>query len=192
MANLRMPTSLLPKSPRRKRELALQGLPQIGPLSQPSNKRQKLDDPQDTRPSPAFWDNLSKTANVYLTGYAVKELNRRNSQACQAASTLPRGQGHRPITRYIRKHREEEHRSLKAPERLLADLLHRKLPGRSRCVPEPQRLGQRAERVVPSVRPMRERDWQDSNSLIRSIKEGFGTLSRIALWTLGVLQRHAG
>ncbi|CAD6440053.1 290bab11-0fa8-4ffe-a3f6-e626df4feab4 [Sclerotinia trifoliorum] len=58
------------------------------------SKRQRLNTSQKP---PAFWDNLSK---IWLTGNALKELDRRNS------SLLP---SHRPVTRkFVAKLREEE------------------------------------------------------------------------------------
>ncbi len=64
--------------------------------SQPMLKRQRLSHPSGSQPPPAFWDNLSK---VWLTKRALRELDRRNTQA---VSNLPHPlyrQAHRPIAR---------------------------------------------------------------------------------------------
>ncbi|CRG92847.1 hypothetical protein PISL3812_09918 [Talaromyces islandicus] len=44
----------------------------------PAQKKQKVDHPSDSQPPPAFWDNLSQ---VWLTHNALRELDRRNSEA---------------------------------------------------------------------------------------------------------------
>lgn len=61
--------------------------------SQHSSKRQRLN---TSEIPPAFWDNLSQ---IWLTGNALKELDRRNSSLLSS---------HRPVTRkFVAKLREE-------------------------------------------------------------------------------------
>ena len=61
----------------------------------PPSKQRLSSHPSESRPPPAFWDNLSK---IWLTKRALQELDRRNSQATLSSFPLS-CQQHRPITR---------------------------------------------------------------------------------------------
>jgi hypothetical protein len=65
--------------------------------SQPLFKKQRLYYPE-SRPPPAFWDNLTK---LWLTERALRELDRRNSQITPSLSHSPYryGLARQPVTR---------------------------------------------------------------------------------------------
>lgn len=71
-----MPESQL--SNPRKRQNSERLTPQHNGTLQDASKRQKHGQPVGTQILPAFWDNLSK---IDLTKRALKELDRRNTQA---------------------------------------------------------------------------------------------------------------
>ncbi|KAF2105227.1 hypothetical protein BDV96DRAFT_509744 [Lophiotrema nucula] len=62
----------------------------------PVSKRQKLSHPSESQPPAAFWDNLSK---IWLTKRALKELDRRNTQAARSPPRSPHRRTRRPVTR---------------------------------------------------------------------------------------------
>lgn len=64
--------------------------------SQPVLKKQRLNHSGGSRPPPAFWDKLSK---LWLTKRALRELDRRNSQAALSPSRSPHRRARRPVTR---------------------------------------------------------------------------------------------
>jgi hypothetical protein len=66
--------------------------------SQPPSKKQRLNHSGGSRPPPAFWDNLSK---LWLTKRALRELDRRNSQAPASPSRSPPRRARRPVTRKL-------------------------------------------------------------------------------------------
>ncbi|KAL5373608.1 hypothetical protein PMIN06_012488 [Paraphaeosphaeria minitans] len=64
--------------------------------SQPPFKKQRLNHPSGSQPPSAFWDNLTK---LWLTKRALRELDRRNSQAAPSLSHSPHRRARRPVTR---------------------------------------------------------------------------------------------
>ena len=64
--------------------------------SQPLSKKQRLNHPGASQPPAAFWDNLSK---LWLTKRALRELDRRNSQAALSPSNSPHRRARRPVAR---------------------------------------------------------------------------------------------
>ena len=71
--------------------------PQHNGTLQHASKRQKHCHPDRTQIPPAFWDNLSK---IDLTKRALKELDRRNTQAAPD-SRPPSSRPHQPATRRV-------------------------------------------------------------------------------------------
>ena len=61
----------------------------------PPSKQRLSSHPSESRPPPAYWDNLTK---IWLTKRALQELGRRNSQATLSSFPLS-CQQHHPITR---------------------------------------------------------------------------------------------
>ena len=84
----------------RKRQRVERDPSQLNGKSQPLLKRQKLNHSiyeAQSQPPVAFWDNLSK---LWLTKRALRELNRRNTQAAPNPPSSRR-RSHRPLTRRI-------------------------------------------------------------------------------------------
>ena len=105
----------------RKRQRSEQHIPQVnGGASQPLLKRQKPSHPNSGFPPPAaFWDNLSK---VPLTKGALRELDRKNTQAAPKPPHSSYRRPHRPATRRIL---AEQSKSRQHTESTTAFLGHR-------------------------------------------------------------------
>ncbi|KAF1993298.1 hypothetical protein P154DRAFT_527867 [Amniculicola lignicola CBS 123094] len=69
--------------------------PQPNETSHPISKKQRLSYPSESQPPAAFWDNLSK---IWLTKRALRELDRRNTQAASNPPDSPYRQARRPVT----------------------------------------------------------------------------------------------
>lgn len=86
---------MLEPSNLRKRHQELAPL-QLNEISQPLSKKLRLSHPSGSRPPTEFWNNLSK---VWLTKRALRELDRRNTQAASRQQRPSYQQLHRPVTR---------------------------------------------------------------------------------------------
>ncbi|KAF2189945.1 hypothetical protein K469DRAFT_701228 [Zopfia rhizophila CBS 207.26] len=69
---------------------------QLNQASQPVSKRQRLGPPSGSQPPAAFWDSLSK---IWLTKRALRELDRRNTQATPSPPRSPYRRARWPVTR---------------------------------------------------------------------------------------------
>lgn len=97
--------------------------------SSTQNKKQKINHPSDSHPSPGFWDNLS---NIWLTRNALRELNRRNNRFPREAESQRRRQPTRPLTRCVLaewKQKEENWRPTQAVEEVLQRCTSESLKG---------------------------------------------------------------
>ena len=72
------------------------GPPQLYETSQPVSKKQRLSPPSGSQLPAAFWDNLSK---IWLTKGALRELDRRNTQASRSPPHSLYRPARRPVTR---------------------------------------------------------------------------------------------
>ncbi|KAF2690374.1 hypothetical protein K458DRAFT_474582 [Lentithecium fluviatile CBS 122367] len=152
-----------PSSPRKRQRLEP---PEQTGTSQSLYKKQRPDHFCGSQPPPAFWDNLSK---IWLTKRALRELDRRNSQACPRTPRPPRAR--RPVTRSFFAKRNANSQSTK----YVADYLRR-------CKPRTfEDIKLFARHGGPDLSDVRNcpnyRTMSSSHSSVRSDKLSTATLS---------------